>query len=261
LSVLRAIGHRAVATDPGLVSRIVASAGRAPSAAPKVGRGLGSRSGGSAIGPFGGAERAGVSSRGDWRSVAPSQWALPVDVFAAKARRGEILFRSAKSARPDDRSPVVVVLDVSPATWGPVGAAARAAAVSVLEARWRAGAGGWVVAVGGDEERIWEIRAPGDWAAVWSVRANIPGDSARALRTAEQVRRSAGWARGSVLVLSHVWFGAGVPRVGRVAAVLVRPPGGRGSGPRAWADRWTEVAPEPETTAKAAETLLAELSV
>jgi hypothetical protein len=117
-----------------------------------------------------------------------------------------------------------------------------------------------VVAVGGDEERIWEVRSPGDWAAVWSVHANLSGDSARALRTAEQVRRSAGWARGSVLVLSHVWFGAGVPPVGRVAAVLVRPPGGRGSGPRAWADRWMEVAPEPETTAKAAETLLAELS-
>jgi len=131
----------------------------------------------------------------------------------------------------------------------------RSSAAAVLESWWQAGRGARVIAAGG-KDRVWEVRDPADWAMVWSARDMEPANGSRTVHAADRLRRGLGWADGVVLALSHLWFGDDVPKLGRVAGVLARPQGSRGSGPRSWADRWAEVPCDAYTAATTAIRLL-----
>ncbi|QJW94801.1 WD40 repeat domain-containing protein [Frigoriglobus tundricola] len=255
IGLLKAVGPVAVTADVGLPTRLAAIARAVPSLQ-RGSSGGGVQVGGSAVGTVWGSDRSGLATRGDWRSAVPSQWALPVAALAARARRGEALFRAARSAHTDTRVSVVVVVDATVGCGGPIGGTVRATAAAVLTAWATTHTPAWAVVAGDGGVSVWEVRSAADAVAVWRMRVGGPGRAAEAVRAADRVRRAAGLAGAAVLVASHPWFGDTISRVARSAAVLVRGPGCRGSGPRGWADRWAEVPPDPVAATAAALRLL-----
>ena len=91
------------------------------------------------IGNAPGAERGQVSgveiSRStDWISLLPSQLALPQEILTYRYFRGELLFRTHELAEPPQLRPTVLLLDVSPPTFGPIEAITRVAAFAITRA-------------------------------------------------------------------------------------------------------------------------------
>jgi ATP-dependent Clp protease ATP-binding subunit ClpC len=175
----------------------------------------------------------------------PSQLALPPDLLAYRHRAGGLLYRSRPADAEPRVRPLVLLLDVSPASFGPVEALTRPTAVRAARAALRAGVP--VAAVlAGDRPGVCELRREADLAALLSARSSARSDAAGGLRLARAVCRSAadGAAEPAVLVLGPAWYGWDAPLPGpgpgRLRGLFVRPPGARPA-PPPWAagcDRW-----------------------
>jgi WD40 repeat protein len=232
------LGPSAVAADPGLPLRLLTRAAVLPPLAAPARQLLslapapaadGRASSGGAGGP-----RAGVGRRGDLRALLPSQLALPRAALAYKAARGELLFRARHaSGRPRPR-PLVLVLDVSPAAFGPAEALTRPAAHAAALRRLRCGAPAWLVASGGCCP-AWELRREADLVELWAARSLAPACAAEALRRARGLAAGPGDGGESalVLLLAPAWYGAEeqVAAVPGLRGLFVRPPGQGGGRP------------------------------
>ena len=268
LTLLELLGHRAVAEEPGLVLRLAGRLPQLPALAdPRrrlLGLRLGPGDGGPAQGSGPGGEHAGVQRRGDPRSLLPSQLALPPAVLRARAARGELLYRARAGREPPRLRPAVILLDVSPPSFGPVEAvtrpAAHALAASLIEARVAC----WLVAAGGRGAAL-PLERPADLVELWARRSLEPARPARALAAARALAGGLGGGalEPAVVLLAESHFGAeeaaGVGAVRGLRALFVRH-GGDGD-PPAWSgrcERWAVLpAGRPEGLVSALGGLLA----
>jgi hypothetical protein len=224
LTLLSLLGPEAVAADPGLPLRLLSRVPELPALSAPDRRLLGMRvraggRSGHAVGNSEGAERArvgGVESgpHADWTALLPSQLALPPEVLTYRHLRGELLFRAREVAEPPRLRPVVLLLDVSPPTFGPVESITRLAAFITGRTLQQAGVESILVTTGrwhGDRELVHELRNPADLVEVWTQRTLKPANVLRSLRLAVAVRDN---LRGDdaqeplVLLMTHAWFGA-----------------------------------------------------
>ncbi|WP_170323413.1 WD40 repeat domain-containing protein [Cryptosporangium phraense] len=193
VSLLRVLGPDAVAADPLLPLRLrdraaflpnldPATSGTAAAAVLDASDAVG------AVAAAGHAGAGGLGRRGRLTGLLPSQLALPDDAFDLRFARGELLFRH-HDAEPQWRpEPVVLVLDTSPGTFGPVESALRLVAHVVAVTSWRAGVAPQVVTT--DRPCVpTELRTPADLVTVWTRRGWDPATLGTAVTTARRSGR------------------------------------------------------------------------
>jgi ATP-dependent Clp protease ATP-binding subunit ClpC len=224
ITLLSLLGPDAVAADPGLPLRLLPRLPDLPVLSKPQRRllGLRVRTGsrrGRSVGNDPGADRAqvgGVESgpRSDWKALLPSQLALPPAVLTYRHLRGELLFRVRDVAEPPRFRPVVLLLDVSPPTFGSVETVTRLAAFIAGRTLQQAGVEAMLVTTGGprgEGELVRELRQPADLVEVWMQRSLRVVHARRSLRLAAAVRdgmRGDGTQEPLVLLLTQPWFGA-----------------------------------------------------
>jgi hypothetical protein len=241
LSLLALLGPEAVAAEPGLPLRLLPKVGAMPRLNRRQRQLLGVRAraagqSGTSTGIAAGMDRAvsGGIEMGPLdarrRSLLPTQLAMPADVQWVRHLRAELLFRSREAAEPPQLRPTVIVLDVSPATFGPVESVTRLAAHLVASTLREAGVP--VVLVTPDEpaDAIVVIEHRADLVEAWTRRTLSHANAARLLRAAVAVRASLRTGNGTepaVLLLSHCWFGAEerLPEIPGLRGLFVRHPG------------------------------------
>ena len=253
LTLLAALGPEAVALDPSLPLRLRTRLPQLPALTSAKRRLLGLRldlaSGGQAQGMSAGSDRAGVTTQGTLRSLLPSQLAFPAPVLRAFYYRGDLLYRDRIGREPPRLRPVVLLLDVSPPSFGPVEGLTRAAAhviaTSLLAARQPVVL---VTAGGPGQTRI--LEHPADIVDLWTERSLEAADEAAALRRARALRETlrGGPLEPVVVVLSHVYFAAeaeNLPEVPHLRGLFVQYPGRQVRpilAPRC--ERWETCAPD-----------------
>ncbi|WIM99423.1 hypothetical protein ACTOB_003074 [Actinoplanes oblitus] len=194
LSLLAVLGENAVAADPTLAVRLRHRA----SAFPELGRrqrlllaemvrhprrNSRSRAGLRVYSPT----TDGISRRGRLPHLLPTQLALPREPFAIRYARQELLYR----LHEDDADPVLpsvtIVLDTTPATFGPVETVLRTAGHVVATTLWESGRAPMLVCLDRPEHAV-SLDEPTDLTALWTTRTLRPPDLARALATATAQR-------------------------------------------------------------------------
>ncbi len=251
LTLLMLVGPDAVAADPSLPLRLLPQASKLPALAAPRRRLLGLRlrldRGGPAHGHGAGAERTGIDVRGDWRSLVPWQLALPDVVLRGRYVRHEMLYRARSGEEPPRLRPTVLVLDISPPTFGPVERATRLAAHVIASSLLEAGLPLVLVTAGG-RGSVRTLERPSDLVDLWTLRSLEGADEAAAVRLARAMRETlAGDELAPVVVLlSHVFFGADedvLPEVPGLRGFFVQHPGRAVRPPLAEAcERWESVA-------------------
>jgi ATP-dependent Clp protease ATP-binding subunit ClpC len=144
--------------------------------------------------------------------VLASQYALPQPLFDYRALNGGLLYRARTGRAPPRLHPMVLVLDVSPAAFGPIEAMTRPAAHAVATTLRAAGLPVALVTAGGaGTARLADSAAAA--LAVLTERSLELADAVRAMAKAETLRRTltGHGAEPLVLLLSHPWFGAEEP--------------------------------------------------
>jgi len=213
LTLLEIVGPKAVAQDPGLPLRLLP---RLPHIRPlhvtqrhrlhlRTPIGSSGRASGSGLG----GERGGFDLRGDLRALLPSQLVLPSEVLRFRHLRGELLYRAKLGQEPPQLRPTVLVLDVSPPSFGPIESVTRLAAhilgSTLLEAGIRS-----VLVTSGGAEHVRVLERAADLVDVWTHRTNEMADATRTFRIARAMREQIGsnGLEPIILVLSHAWFAA-----------------------------------------------------
>jgi hypothetical protein len=163
------------------------------------------------------------------RSLLPSQLGYPPAVLQARSYRGDLHFRDRIGKEPPRLHPVVLVLDVSPPTFGPIEAVTRSAAhiiaTSLLTAKMPV-----VVVTAGGKSTMRIVAQREDIVDIWTERSLEPADEAAALKLARAMRENlrGGPLEPVVVVLSHAWFAADLaetPELSGVRALFVQYPG------------------------------------
>jgi ATP-dependent Clp protease ATP-binding subunit ClpC len=222
LSILQILGPGVVAAEPGLPLRLLAKAGSMPRLNRRQRQLLGIRvhadgNTGQATGIAAGADRAiaggiemgPLSARR--RSLLPSQLAMPSNALLARHLRGELLFRSREASEPPQLRPTVILLDVSPPTFGPVESVTRLAAHIVTSTLQATGVPAVLLTPDDPIDAIVTIERRADLVELWTRRTLSPANPARLLKVANAIRLTLQDERGLepvVLLLSHCWFGA-----------------------------------------------------
>jgi WD40 repeat protein len=175
-------------------------------------------------------EPSGFSSSGSVLHLAPSQWTLPDDVFQYRAVSGGLLYRARFGREPPRLRPLVLVLDVSPASFGPVEVMLRSAAHALAASLLDAGIPAFFVAAGGDDtSRPLTRRA--DLFEILTARSRAPISTAKTMALAAELCAalpSNGPFSPAIVLLSHPSFGAEDTDVAlppRLAGLFVHYPG------------------------------------
>lgn len=243
VTLLAALGPDAVAADPGLPLRVLHQAPSLPRLSAPQRRLLGLRLAPSESGPAQGTgtglDRTGIASTGTILSLVPSQLIQPWELLAWRHQNGGLLYRARTGREPPHFRPAVLVLDVSPACFGPVEGLTRPAAHALASTLRRLGLPVVLVAARG-EGSVHLLDDPADLLEILTLRTLKSPDASRVMTTAERLR---GRLRGGVtepvvVLLTHPWWGAEASDVGassHLRALFVQYPG-REVRPR-WADR------------------------
>jgi ATP-dependent Clp protease ATP-binding subunit ClpC len=172
--------------------------------------GLRLRSGtaGRSLGYGSGIERSGVELRGDLRSLLPSQLAMPDEVLTSRHLRGELLYRARTGEEAPRLRPAVLVLDISPASFGPVEATTRLAAHVLASSLLQAGLPVVLVTAGGRSE-VYPLERMPDLVEVWTRRSLELAEAGRAMGVARTLRETLreGPLEPVIVLLAHAWFG------------------------------------------------------
>jgi WD40 repeat protein len=214
LTLLAMLGKDGVAANPALIVRLARKLPALPALAESRRRLLGLRldldGTGHAQGQGPGAERAGVQRRGDLRSLLPAQLALPEAVLQARQARGELLYRAKAGREPPRLRAAVLLLDASPASFGPVEATTRLAAYVLASTLMRARLPVWLVTAGGAGTAAF-LENPADLIDIWSRRTLEPARPVRALAAARALRATLVGQDAFepvIVLLAHANFGA-----------------------------------------------------
>nr|VFK60948.1 MAG: hypothetical protein BECKTUN1418D_GA0071000_11399 [Candidatus Kentron sp. TUN] len=138
LTLLAALGPKAVAANPGLPLRLRARVPDLPRLSIPQRQLLGARIAPLAAGPAQGDggmgfDRAGFSHHGRLTALAPSQLVLPPELLAWRYLDGGLLYRARTGREPPQLRPTIIVLDTSPACWGVIESLTRPAAHALAE--------------------------------------------------------------------------------------------------------------------------------
>jgi ATP-dependent Clp protease ATP-binding subunit ClpC len=254
VTLLTAVGPEAVAADPGLPLRLLPKLPATPKLTAPQRRLLGIRlrsgTAGRSLGYGSGSERSGVELRGDLRSLLPSQLALPDEVLTSRHLRGELLYRARTGKEAPRLRPAVLVLDVSPASFGPVEATTRLAAHVLASSLLQAGLPVILVTAGGRSE-VHPLERMSDLVEVWTRRRLEPAEAGRSVGVARALRETlrGGALEPVIVLLAHAWFGAEeeVPAVAGLRGLFVQYPSHTTRPPLAsLCERWESV-PAGET--------------
>jgi WD40 repeat protein len=214
LTLLAMLGKNAVAANPALIVRLSRKLPALPALAESRRRLLGLRldldGTGHAQGQGPGAERAGVQRRGDLRSLVPSQLALPEAVLQARQARGELLYRAKAGREPPRLRAAVLLLDVSPASFGPVEATTRLAAYVLASTLIQARMPVWLLTAGGAGTAT-ILEQPADLVEILTRRTLEPSRPERALAAARALRATLVGQDAFepvIVLLAHANFGA-----------------------------------------------------
>jgi ATP-dependent Clp protease ATP-binding subunit ClpC len=241
LALLAMLGPEVVATDPGVTLRLISKVSAMPRLNRRQRELLGvraraDRGSSKAMGIAAGTDRviAGGIEMGSLtarrRSLLPTQLALPLYVQKARHIRAELLFRSREAMEPPRLRPTVIVLDVSPPTFGPVESLTRMAAHIVASTLLDAGVPVVLVTPDDPSDAIISIEHRADLVEGWTRRTYVPAKAARLLRVASALRSHLQDGNGvepAVLLMSHCWFGAEetLPDTPGLRGLFVRHPG------------------------------------
>ncbi|MDI1482999.1 WD40 repeat domain-containing protein [Polyangium sp. y55x31] len=234
LALLGSLGPEACADDPTLPLVML---GRLSQLAPRIAldrrllalrvpaQSLGAAE---ARGPW--LEPSGFSSAGNLLQLVPSQWALPDDLRHYRALTGGLLYRARFGREPPRLRPLVLVLDVSPTSFGPVEAMLRQAAHALAASLLDVGLPAYFIAAGGpNEARAIVHRA--DLFELLTARAHEPVHTGKTLALAAELCASLpmhGPLEPTIIVLSHPSFGEedlDVPAPKDLAGFFVHYPG------------------------------------
>ncbi|HLX08126.1 MAG TPA: WD40 repeat domain-containing protein [Thermoanaerobaculia bacterium] len=250
LTLLSALGPEAVAADPGLPLRLLPRLpAMPPLSAPRrqlLGIRLRSGAAGRSLGHGPGSERSGVDLRGDLRSLLPSQLALPPELLTGRHLRGELLYRARTGEEAPRLRPAVLLLDVSPPSYGPVEAMTRLAAHVLASSLLQAGLPVVLVTAGGHGE-VHSLDRLADLVEIWTRRSLEPAAAGQSLRAARALRETLreGPLEPAVVLLAHAYFGAEdqVPAQPCLRGLFVQYPGQHVRPPLAGAcERWESIA-------------------
>ncbi len=249
LTLLQALGPKAVAADPGLPLRLRSVVTRLPRLNRPRRQLLGLRltplHAGPAQGDGTGQDRAGFSSRGSVTALVPSQWALPRSLLRWQYLNGGLLYRARTGREPPQLRPTVIVLDTTPACWGPVESLTRPAAHALAEFLALQGMEAVLLTPGDNQVR--PLSHPADRLHLLTHRSHVPADPAEVFNKAQALRSSLGGVSDGhqepvILLLTHCYWGAdqeSFASVSRLRALFVQYPGSKVR--PAWAfrcERW-----------------------
>ncbi len=213
LALLTLLGPEAVAADPGLPLRLYRQAPTLPAlSAPQrrllalrlpLDRGRHAQGGGMA------SARTGITRQGNLQALLPSQLALPPLLLHSRYQRQELLYRARSGQEPPRLRPTVLVLDVSPASFGPVGLTSRLAAHVIAASLLQAHLPVTLLAAGGAGQ-VRLLEQPADLLELWLLRSLEPAPAGHTLRLARTLHTLLRDNRMEpvIVLLSHPWFGA-----------------------------------------------------
>jgi len=128
----------------------------------------------------------GISRHGRLANLLPSQLALPADLFTLRMANQELLYRLRETQQEAPPSAVTIVLDTSPATFGPPELILRLVAHLLTSTLWAADRTPWLVTL--DRPGLGrQVTTPEDLVAIWTRRTLDPPAMEKALATAGQL--------------------------------------------------------------------------
>ena len=149
-------------------------------------------------------------------------------VLHSRYRRQELLYRARSGQEPPRLRPTVLVLDVSPASFGPVELTSRLAAYMIAASLLQARLPVTLLAAGGAGQ-VRLLEQPADLLDLWLLRSLEPAPAAQTLRLAHTLHTLLRDDRLEpvIVLLSHPWFGAEeeVPAVSALRGLFVQYPG------------------------------------
>ncbi len=212
LALLTLLGPEAVAKEPGLPLRLCQHLPLLPALTVPQRRLLQLRlpldSGRHAQGGGMGA-RTGITRQGELQALLPSQLALPPLVLHSRYHRKELLYRVRSGQEPPRLRSAVLVLDVSPPSFGPVELTSRLAAHVIAGSLLQAHLPVVLLAAGGAGQ-VRTLEQPVDLLELWTLRSLEPAAAAHTLQLARAIRETLrdGLLEPIIVLFSHPWFGA-----------------------------------------------------
>jgi hypothetical protein len=128
----------------------------------------------------------GVSRRGRATGLVPTQLALPEELIAYRHASQELLYRVSEAETESPPQPVTVILDTTPATYGPPEVVLRLVAHVIAVTMWTVHKTPTLISL--DRPGLArQIVAPSDLVTVWTARSLDPPDIKTALSTARRL--------------------------------------------------------------------------
>ena len=128
----------------------------------------------------------GVSRHGKVTGLLPAQFALPEELLEYRYADRELLYRVSETATQSPPEPVTIVLDTTPATYGPPEVILRLVAHVIGVTMWAAHKTAALVTL--DHPGLArQIAVPADLVAVWTARSLEPPDIQAGLSTARRL--------------------------------------------------------------------------
>jgi hypothetical protein len=128
----------------------------------------------------------GISNRGAVTRLLPTQLALPLRILLLKQTRNELLYRLHTTEAEPYPTPVTLVLDTSPPTFGPAECLLRAAGHLVTTELWRHGRYPRLVTFDRPNQSV-PIARPADLVLLWTTRTLDVPNVSTALATAAAI--------------------------------------------------------------------------
>ena len=174
-----------------------------------------------------GSGRTGLAHHGPTSTLLHTQLGLPDDLFAFRLATSSLLFRARATSQPPRLRPLVLVLDASPATWGPVERVLRTAGLALLSANQQADLPVRLLILGGSPTAVSTDLRVSVLTARRSRRVELGASLAVARAMAAQLAGDG--STPAVVLLGHARLGAeqpgSLPHVPGLTGLFVSWPG------------------------------------
>jgi uncharacterized protein with WD repeat len=243
ITLLRALGPKTVISEPAFPLQLRREVGKIPILSQPQRRLLSAQiipmSAGTAQGSGIGIDRSGYSRSGKLTALLPSQYNLPDDVLLWRYINGGLLYRARTGQEPPQLRPVIIVLDTSAATLGPIGAVTRPAALALATSLSQKYVPSIFLSAG--DEKVFLMQTPTDRLKLLTHRHGKLGDPVKSIQKAEKLLdslKNEHPLEPVILLLTHSFWGSefeDAPQFKRLRGLFIHYPN---SNPRPpWANR------------------------